>query len=102
MREDFIEDWDLFLAPYAQAVAELKVKLKNIRQEFHDLDRHAPIEFVTGRVKSKESILEKIDEGIRTKDIVKSIKKESGLSKNEIYEYVLELSKWEEKTEKKV
>ncbi|WP_311431940.1 GTP pyrophosphokinase [Facklamia hominis] len=61
MREDFIEDWDLFLAPYAQAVAELKVKLKNIRQEFHDLDRHAPIEFVTGRVKSKESILEKMD-----------------------------------------
>ena len=41
----------------------------------------------------KESILEKIDEGMRTKDIVKSIKKESGLSKNEIYEYVLELSK---------
>lgn len=50
----------------------------------------------------KESILKKIDEGMRTKDIVKSIKKESGLSKNEIYEYVLELSKWEEKIEKKV
>ena len=41
----------------------------------------------------RESILEKIDDGMRTKDIVKSIKKESGLSKNEIYEYVLELSK---------
>lgn len=50
----------------------------------------------------KDVILEKIDEGMRTKDIVKSVKKESGLSKNEIYEYVLELSKWEEKTEKKV
>lgn len=50
----------------------------------------------------REIILEKIDEGMRTKDIVKSIKKESGLSKNEIYEYVLELSKWEDKTEKKV
>ncbi|MBG9980899.1 GTP pyrophosphokinase family protein [Facklamia sp. DSM 111018] len=61
IKDDFIEDWDLFLAPYEQAVEELKVKLKNIRKEFQDIDQHAPIEFVTGRVKTKESILEKMD-----------------------------------------
>ncbi|MRI81815.1 GTP pyrophosphokinase family protein [Aerococcaceae bacterium DSM 109653] len=61
LADDFIEDWDLFLAPYQQAVEELKLKLKNIRKEYHALNRHAPIEFVTGRTKTKESILEKMD-----------------------------------------
>ncbi|MRI85135.1 GTP pyrophosphokinase [Fundicoccus ignavus] len=60
LADDFIEDWDLFLAPYQQAVEELKLKLKNIRKEYHALNRHAPIEFVTGRTKTKESILEKM------------------------------------------
>lgn len=55
-----MEDWDLFLAPYQQAVEELKLKLKNIRKEYHALNRHAPIEFVTGRTKTRESILEKM------------------------------------------
>ncbi|MCR8969436.1 GTP pyrophosphokinase family protein [Facklamia sp. 7083-14-GEN3] len=55
-----VEDWALFLAPYGQAVEELKLKLKSIRQEYIDLDKHAPIEFVTGRVKTPESILEKM------------------------------------------
>ncbi|WP_296112017.1 16S rRNA (cytidine(1402)-2'-O)-methyltransferase [uncultured Anaerococcus sp.] len=36
-----------------------------------------------------EKIRQMIDEGKSTKDIVKSIKKESGFSKNEIYEYVI-------------
>lgn len=60
LADNFIEDWDLFLAPYQQAVEELKLKLKNIRKEYHALNRHAPIEFVTGRTKTKESILEKM------------------------------------------
>ncbi|MGX7109537.1 GTP pyrophosphokinase [Facklamia miroungae] len=55
-----VDDWPLFLAPYGQAVEELKLKLKSIRQEYIDLDKHAPIEFVTGRVKTPESILEKM------------------------------------------
>ena len=41
----------------------------------------------------KDEILKSIDEGKRTKEIVKEIKKKSKLGKNEIYEYVLELSK---------
>ena len=49
--DDFIDDWQLFLAPYEQAVDELKLKLKNLRKEFRIEHRRAPIEFVTGRVK---------------------------------------------------
>ncbi|RBW69949.1 GTP pyrophosphokinase [Bacillus taeanensis] len=52
-------DWDLFLAPYKQAVDELKVKLKGIRKQYEKTSDHSPIEFVTGRVKPIPSILEK-------------------------------------------
>ncbi|MGM8212680.1 GTP pyrophosphokinase [Virgibacillus sp. W0430] len=52
-------NWDAFLAPYAQAVEELKVKLKGIRKQFGYEESHSPIEFVTGRVKPLASILEK-------------------------------------------
>ncbi|EHR37793.1 GTP pyrophosphokinase [Facklamia languida] len=80
VEDDFVADWDLFLAPYAQAVEELKVKLKNIRKEYHDLNKHAPIEFVTGRVKSKESILEKMDvRGIAPEDILIGVQDIAGI-----------------------
>ena len=59
--DDFIDDWQLFLAPYEQAVDELKLKLNNLRKEFRIEHRRAPIEFVTGRVKTRESILEKME-----------------------------------------
>lgn len=61
LEDNFVDDWQVFLAPYYQAVEELKLKLKNIRQEFRMQQRRAPIEFVTGRVKSRESILEKME-----------------------------------------
>lgn len=47
------------LIPYEQAVEELKVKLKSIRNEFRELNEYSPIEFVTGRVKKISSIIEK-------------------------------------------
>lgn len=53
------KDWDSFLAPYEQTVAELKVKLRGIRKQFREANQHVPIEFVTGRVKPVESILAK-------------------------------------------
>jgi len=43
-----------------QAVGELKIKLRGIRKQFRKQNRHSPIEFVTGRVKSVASIEEKI------------------------------------------
>lgn len=60
IEDNFVEDWQQFLAPYEQAVEELKLKLKNIRYEYRANHRHTPIEFVTGRVKTRESILEKM------------------------------------------
>lgn len=54
-----IREWKSMLIPYEQAVEELKVKLKSIRNEFRELNDYSPIEFVTGRVKRISSILEK-------------------------------------------
>ncbi|MFC3884419.1 GTP pyrophosphokinase family protein [Bacillus songklensis] len=54
-----VQHWDLFLAPYKQAVDELKVKLKGMRSQFEMQSMHSPIEFVTGRVKPIPSILDK-------------------------------------------
>jgi len=52
-------DWDLYLLPYEQAVEEIKVKLKNLRNEMRKRKEHAPIEFVMGRVKTVASIYAK-------------------------------------------
>ncbi|MBC1435591.1 GTP pyrophosphokinase [Paenilisteria rocourtiae] len=51
--------WEDFLAPYKQAVEELKIKLKGMRSQFQLANNHSPIEFVTGRVKPVSSILDK-------------------------------------------
>lgn len=54
-----VRQWKEVLIPYAQAVEELKVKFKAIRNELRDMNEYSPIEFVTGRVKKISSILEK-------------------------------------------
>ncbi|MEJ9211456.1 GTP pyrophosphokinase family protein [Bacillus smithii] len=54
--------WDQFLAPYKQAVDELKVKLKGLRSQFELMNIPSPIEFVTGRVKPIASILDKANQ----------------------------------------
>ncbi|EMG29243.1 hypothetical protein X560_1850 [Listeria fleischmannii 1991] len=54
--------WEDFLAPYKQAVDELKVKLKGMRAQFQLENNHSPIEFVTGRVKPIASILDKANQ----------------------------------------
>ncbi|SIR42942.1 putative GTP pyrophosphokinase [Domibacillus enclensis] len=56
-----MDNWDEFLAPYKQAVEELKVKLRGIRKQFAIEDDRSPIEFVTGRVKPVPSILDKME-----------------------------------------
>lgn len=53
------EQWKAFLAPYNQAVEELKVKLRGIRSQYELEYSHSPIEFVTGRVKPIASIVDK-------------------------------------------
>ncbi|HHY20325.1 MAG TPA: GTP pyrophosphokinase family protein, partial [Bacilli bacterium] len=52
-------DWETLLTPYKQAVEELKVKLKGLRDQYKKSSSHTPIEFVTGRIKPITSILEK-------------------------------------------
>ena len=53
------EKRDEVLAPYNNAVEELKVKFKNIRKEFLTKGEYSPIEFVTGRTKKIASIVSK-------------------------------------------
>lgn len=59
-----------FLAPYEQAVDELKLKLKGIKYGFQKMGRYSPIEFVVGRVKKTDSLMKKaMEKGIDfTKD----------------------------------
>ncbi|WP_026905753.1 GTP pyrophosphokinase [Paucisalibacillus globulus] len=54
-------NWEAIIAPYSQVVEELKVKLKGMRRQFEYEARHSPIEFITGRVKPVQSILEKAE-----------------------------------------
>lgn len=54
-----MNQWDIFLAPYKQAIDELKIKLKGIRKQYQGEGKSSPIEFVTGRVKPIPSIIEK-------------------------------------------
>lgn len=54
-----VREWKKLLIPYEQAVDELKLQFKAIRKEYRDLNEYSPVEFVTGRVKSISSILEK-------------------------------------------
>ncbi|QEA32486.1 GTP pyrophosphokinase family protein [Secundilactobacillus malefermentans] len=55
-----MKDWNQELLPYKQAVNELKIKLRGIREQFQNQNERAPIEFVTGRVKPVDSIQEKM------------------------------------------
>ncbi len=57
-----LNHWEDFLAPYKQAVEELKIKLKGMRSQFEFENNHSPIEFVTGRVKPVASILDKANQ----------------------------------------
>ena len=73
-------DWEKFLDPYIQTVGELKIKLRGIRKQFRKQNRHSPIEFVTGRVKSVESIKEKmVLRGIKPENIEQDLQDIAGL-----------------------
>ena len=73
-------DWEEFLDPYIQAVGELKIKLRGIRKQFRKQNRHSPIEFVTGRVKSVASIEEKIAlRGLSVENLAQDMQDIAGL-----------------------
>ncbi|MGT2681502.1 GTP pyrophosphokinase [Streptococcus porci] len=73
-------DWESFLDPYIQTVGELKIKLRGIRKQFRKQNRHSPIEFVTGRVKSIDSIQEKLARrGIAFENMAEEVEDIAGL-----------------------
>lgn len=73
-------DWEVFLDPYIQAVGELKIKLRSIRKQFRKQNQHSPIEFVTGRVKSVESIKERMaTRGIKMENLAQDLQDIAGL-----------------------
>lgn len=65
-------DWDNFLWPYEEAVRELKVKFRSLRQSFLTKGELSPIEFVIGRVKSVDSIKEKMRRRIISPDVIET------------------------------
>lgn len=67
-----MKDWDLFLWPYQQAVSELKVKFRSLRQSFLNKGEHSPIEFVVGRVKTVDSIKEKMTRRVIGPDVIEN------------------------------
>lgn len=67
-----MKDWDLFLWPYQQAVSELKVKFRSLRQSFLNKGEHSPIEFVVGRVKTVNSIKEKMTRRVIAPDVIEN------------------------------
>lgn len=74
------QQWDSFLAPYYQAVEELKVKFRGMRSQYEREDMHSPIEFVTGRVKPVASIINKANQkGISASKIEEEIQDIAGL-----------------------
>ncbi|MFV8063503.1 GTP pyrophosphokinase [Streptococcus hyovaginalis] len=73
-------DWEEFLDPYIQAVGELKIKLRGIRKQYRKQQKHSPIEFVTGRVKSVESIQKKMAlRGVVLENVAQDIQDIAGL-----------------------
>ena len=67
-----MQDWDLFLWPYQEAVSELKVKFRSLRQSFLNKGEHSPIEFVVGRVKTVDSIKEKMKRRVISQDVIET------------------------------
>ena len=65
-------DWDNFLWPYEEAVRELKVKFRSLRQSFLTQGVHSPIEFVVGRVKTVDSIKEKMQRRVISPDVIET------------------------------
>ena len=52
-------NWKKFLQPYELAVEGFILKIEGIKKQYQLREQYCPIEIVTGRVKSPESILDK-------------------------------------------
>lgn len=69
---ELMQDWNLFLWPYEQAVSELKVKFRSLRKSYLNKGEHSPIEFVVGRVKTIDSIKEKMKRRVIAPEVIET------------------------------
>ncbi len=73
-------DWEKFYMPYEIAVSDLENKFNNFKYAYGRLSSHSPIESVTSRIKSINSLLEKAKrKGIQQKDIGVKIEDIAGI-----------------------
>lgn len=62
----------MFFEPYELAIQELKINLRGIRQQYKTKGLHSPIEYVSGRIKTISSIIDKLNRmGISMNEIDK-------------------------------
>ena len=72
--------WHEILEPYELAVKELQVKFRHLIKEHHGKGLYAPIESVSGRVKSVSSILEKMQrKGIAPEEMEEQVEDIAGI-----------------------
>jgi len=63
-------EWSTFFEPYELALQELKINLRGIRKQYKTKGMHSPIEYVSGRIKTIPSIIDKLDKlGLAIVDI---------------------------------
>lgn len=73
-------EWKTKLVPFHQAVEELKIKFRGIKEEYLSMGIHSPIELVMGRVKPVPSILQKAArKNIPEDDIIQRMKDIAGI-----------------------
>lgn len=72
-------DWEEFLDPYVQTVGELKIKLRGVRKQYLKKGTYSPIEFVTGRVKRRDSIKKKARKRGYTRDNLSEMEDIAGI-----------------------
>ena len=72
-------NWEEFLDPYVQTVGELKIKLRGVRKQFLKKKLYSPIEFVTGRVKRRDSIRKKAAMRGYTKETIREMEDIAGV-----------------------
>lgn len=73
-----IINWDQFYTPYEIAVSDLENRFNNLKYAYNKLSTHSPIESVTSRVKTINSLLEKA--------------KRKGVSQNELGEKIEDIA----------
>ncbi len=75
-----IQLWKELLDPYDQAVSELLVKFRNLKEEHRRKNLYSPIESVSGRVKTVSSILEKMqNKGISFEQMEEEVEDIAGI-----------------------